>query len=723
VCYRVMPQGRRDALLIRKTMTGMGCNDKTLVEILTTRTNAELKNAAEVYVKEFEEDMVERIKSETGGMLSKNYGKWIDKIVEFDRDETQDVPDNVAELAERLYDAGKGKSFGTDEDVFLEILCAANDKTIDAIKQSYADQHDGRSLIEDVISEMTGDLEYSVLARIKPRVDFFCNRLYNACKGLGTNEETVARVLGCMHNADVILLEKRFGEIYADEEGAFNTLKGMLQDELSGDFLDALLMLLEGASPKGHWIQAGLYPGRAKQSATELQTIVTDAYNEEIAVSRGKEPMLGPLDLIGVEPDGLFLTPHVDDAYPPSSPPIEVIFDKAYLLESEVTELDAGNKLLEALKDHVTKCTQWDELNKTNIEVYKPQYIKLAYDMRFVDHVVHQLDEDNNVMIEFCLDRDADLVKEACAGWGTDENLLIKVLCSLSKRQILQVDKKFRERYGQTLKEQMEGELSDFFEGDFKYFMEMLLTPNCEIDADLLYKSMEGWGTNESMLSRIVSTRSNKELEAAKATFKTKYEKTVEEWVSSETDDDGPYSHFLLRCLKADHKVAFVDEKHAKVQAQALVAAGLGGEGDVQEDAAFDILCTASGPQLEFIGAAFEELAGKPLLEAVTDLSGDLGHAFEARLLPKADFFAAELNKAWSGMGTDETATSRIFARSSKPEILKIADAYTRLYGVEFREALDKEVDGKYQKALMTYVYNAPPPIALPEPPEAAAEE
>jgi annexin A7/11 len=524
MCYRVMPQGRRDALLIRKTMTGMGCNDKTLVEILTTRTNAELKNAAEVYVKEFEEDMVERIKSETGGMLSKNYGKWIDKIVEFDRDETQDVPDNVAELAERLYDAGKGKSFGTDEDVFLEILCAANDKTIDAIKQSYADQHDGRSLIEDVISEMTGDLEYSVLARIKPRVDFFCNRLYNACKGLGTNEETVARVLGCMHNADVILLEKRFGEIYADEEGAFNTLKGMLQDELSGDFLDALLMLLEGASPKGHWIQAGLYPGRAKQSATELQTIVTDAYNEEIAVSRGKEPMLGPLDLIGVEPDGLFLTPHVDDAYPPSSPPIEVIFDKAYLLESEVTELDAGNKLLEALKDHVTKCTQWDELNKTNIEVYKPQYIKLAYDMRFVDHVVHQLDEDNNVMIEFCLDRDADLVKEACAGWGTDENLLIKVLCSLSKRQILQVDKKFRERYGQTLKEQMQGELSDFFEGDFKYFMEMLLTPNCEIDADLLYKSMEGWGTNESMLSRIVSTRSNKELEAAKATFKTKYE-------------------------------------------------------------------------------------------------------------------------------------------------------------------------------------------------------
>jgi len=91
--YRTMPMDKCLALLIKKCMSGMGCSDYNLMELLSAQTNADLKSAAEWYEKEFEENMVERIKSETDGMLKRNYGKWVATLCEWDRDESEGVPE------------------------------------------------------------------------------------------------------------------------------------------------------------------------------------------------------------------------------------------------------------------------------------------------------------------------------------------------------------------------------------------------------------------------------------------------------------------------------------------------------------------------------------------------------------------------------------------------------------------------------------------------------
>ena len=204
--YRVMPQGRRDALLIHKCVAGIGCDDKNLLEVLSTRTNAELKEALFAYAHEYEgEDIIARIKDETGGFLKKNYGAWVDCLVEFDRDETTNVPNNVDALAEELYEAGAGKTFGCDEDVFLRILCKANELTCIAIRDAYNSQHPDRDFYKDIEKKMGGDLEFAILARVKPKIDFFCDRIRSATKGFGTDEEGIARVL--VQAEDLLKLE------------------------------------------------------------------------------------------------------------------------------------------------------------------------------------------------------------------------------------------------------------------------------------------------------------------------------------------------------------------------------------------------------------------------------------------------------------------------------------------------------------------------------------
>ena len=225
--YRIMPKPKLLALCIQKCMKGIGCSDRDLIEILTTNKNSDLKDAANYYQREFKEDMVKRIRDETDGMLKRNYGKWMKNLSDFTRDESFSVPlqTTLDNWAKELYQAGAGKFIGCDEDTFLRILGNANEPTIDAIKIAYTNFTSSkagggvaRSLVEDVDKKMDGDLQYAVQARLFPRYEFFAIRLHEACKGIGTDEDDICRILGCNDNEQFALLKKTYNEKYAGDQ-------------------------------------------------------------------------------------------------------------------------------------------------------------------------------------------------------------------------------------------------------------------------------------------------------------------------------------------------------------------------------------------------------------------------------------------------------------------------------------------------------------------------
>ena len=127
--YRTMNQPSVMALLIRKCMTGIGCDDYNLMEILTSQSNADLKAASKMYKQDFKEDMLERIASETSGLMKGDYNKWAIMLTKFDRDESDIVANNIEGLATKLYEAGSAKTFGCDEagDEAREAVSAGSD--------------------------------------------------------------------------------------------------------------------------------------------------------------------------------------------------------------------------------------------------------------------------------------------------------------------------------------------------------------------------------------------------------------------------------------------------------------------------------------------------------------------------------------------------------------------------------------------------------------------
>ena len=79
-------------------------------------------------------------------------------IADMDRDEINEVPDNVGELAKQLYEAGAGKWLGCDEQVFLVVLAKANQATCNAIAEAYdAMDETENSLLVDIEKCRGGD--------------------------------------------------------------------------------------------------------------------------------------------------------------------------------------------------------------------------------------------------------------------------------------------------------------------------------------------------------------------------------------------------------------------------------------------------------------------------------------------------------------------------------------------------------------------------------------
>eukprot|EP00928_Gymnodinium_smaydae_P048586 TRINITY_DN3249_c0_g3_i1.p1 TRINITY_DN3249_c0_g3~~TRINITY_DN3249_c0_g3_i1.p1 ORF type:complete len:1410 (-),score=231.12 TRINITY_DN3249_c0_g3_i1:217-4335(-) len=700
--YRTMSPAKRDALLFRRAMSGMGCSDKILIEVISTRTNAELRAAAEVYAAEFEgESLVERIKSETGGFGAQWYGKWIDTLCDFDRDEGQEVPDNVEALAQQLYDAGKGKWMGCDEQVFIDVLAKANENTLRAICAAYENlECTSSSLCEDIADKMGGDLEYAVLARVRPHMEFFALRLFKACSGWGTDEECVCRVLGCLDNDQVVELAEMYNATFADKAEPLNDFRTLIATELSGALLDGMLHMLDSTPPKSHWRAKHNYQVQAQKEADSFRAHVEENHEEEkMMLFGGKDSVNGPLQLVNVEQhficEGYDYTLYSDHSRHENP-------DMAYLLEQDPADETAARQLISDLQAAVGNTKGEAEKNVCALEGARAKYYDLSRDMRFKDHNLNQHKIDNEAMLEFCADRDADAVHQAIEGWGTDEDRLITILCSLSKRQLRRVDTIYAEKFGQSLREVCDGELSGFFEGNFKYFMKCAMTPPAELDAELLVDSMKGLGTDDTLLCEIVCTRSNHELELAKAIFQEREGKSVDEWV--EGDTSGFYTTFLLRCLKADRAEGFCSQQLAERQVEQLHAAGLGG-GDVTEAPFLQILPTASEQQITMMREVYKEKYGIEMVEAITNMGGEMERALKARVQDRLTYYANVLNNAWSGIGTDEKATARVLGRNTKADVRRIGTRYEDLFGGSLRQRIKGETSGNFQKALLTYIF------------------
>ncbi|KAG1958978.1 annexin A3a [Pimephales promelas] len=232
------PPAVNDAKWLIKAIKGAGTDDSILIEILSSRTNKQIKELSAAYSEETKKTLIQTLKSEVSG----HFGKAILLLAEGARDESTNVNADQAKVdAKALYQAGE-KKLGTDESKFIEILCK---RSIPHLRQTILEYKNisGKTLQKSIEKEMSGNLEELFVAIVKCVMStpaYFAEKLYKGMKGAGTDEITLTRVMVSRGEIDMLDIRAEFKKLYQ------NSLYKEINSDVSGNYGECLKMICGG---------------------------------------------------------------------------------------------------------------------------------------------------------------------------------------------------------------------------------------------------------------------------------------------------------------------------------------------------------------------------------------------------------------------------------------------------------------------------------------------
>uniref|UniRef100_A0A672R9D1 Annexin n=1 Tax=Sinocyclocheilus grahami TaxID=75366 RepID=A0A672R9D1_SINGR len=284
--------------------------------------------------------------------------------------------------------------------------------------------------------------------------------------------------------------------------------------------------------------------------------------------------------------------------------------------------------------------------------------------------------------------KDAEVLRKAMKGFGTDEQAIINLLGSRSNRQRVPLLVSFKTAYGKDLIKDLKSELSGNFE---KLVLATLKTP-AQYDAYELKEAIKGAGTDEACLIEILASRSNAEIREINQVFKAENKKSLEESISGDTS--GHFRRLLVSLAQGNRDESEnVDISLAKQDAQALYQAGENKLGT--DESKFNaILCARSKAHLR-AGTS------RPFGWNNSILSINSNSLLVKCIKNTPAYFAERLYKAMKGAGTKDRTLMRIMVTRSEVDMLDIRQEYLKNYGKSLYTAISGDTSGDYKKLLL----------------------
>jgi len=286
----------------------------------------------------------------------------------------------------------------------------------------------------------------------------------------------------------------------------------------------------------------------------------------------------------------------------------------------------------------------------------------------------------------------ADACRNAMKGLGTNEKMLTDNIGNKTAADMQLVMAAYKAAYNRDFI----ADIKDECGGKFLEVLVALCTPPAEYDASLVKKAVAGLGTDESLLSEVLCTRSPSELKECAAAYQRLYGKNMEADIKSDTSGDlwKIYQHVL-----APSRGTRTGDVAADVEA--LYKAGAGKIG-TDEQAFINIIASASPQHLEALFYAYGTKYGKALDTTIRDeMGGDSGKALANLATPPHVFFADKILNSMKGMGTADEKLIRLLCSQRGRHLKAAGKHFLEVNRKTISAWVGEETSGDYKAILL----------------------
>ena len=220
-----------DVEIIKRAVKGFGVTEVPIVEILTSRPKWMIDDLKVAYKNNTGKELSQDLEKKFSGNLRRN----ILTLLNTDRSNNTQPNKSECENDSEILKKNKESSWFDDQKIFDNIFAKKSPEELVIIARYYF-KKTGTALCDVINKKFSGknkNVMNEILYNIINPSEMFADKIYNALKGLGTDTNTLNRILATRHEIDMIDIreiyfikynKKLVDAIKADTSGDYQTL-------------------------------------------------------------------------------------------------------------------------------------------------------------------------------------------------------------------------------------------------------------------------------------------------------------------------------------------------------------------------------------------------------------------------------------------------------------------------------------------------------------------
>ena len=227
-----------DCQQLRKSVKGLGTDEKSLIEILTMRNSDEIELIRKRYSEIFpKRDLLKDVEDDTSGY----FRKLLNSLITEKRSKNKNPDENLCKKnAENLYNAFENKNNENQQKIITEIFTTKSKEEIEKIAKYFV-SISGLTLLKAIEKYFKGDVKRTleaIIYSLECPSEYFAKRINESIVGLGTDNVSLIRILVTRFGVDLYKIKQYYVRNYKKD------IDTDIKKDTSGEYRDLLVEIV-----------------------------------------------------------------------------------------------------------------------------------------------------------------------------------------------------------------------------------------------------------------------------------------------------------------------------------------------------------------------------------------------------------------------------------------------------------------------------------------------